>query len=504
MQFVSKTPRGPSFGSATPNTAKGGERINRHTLLTLYEERPQGDITLEEFESLALDRLRVLKGIEDVKLRNKSDAEIQAKAEKLLQDHLEGENNEETRRRDQLSHYILRLAYCRTPELRKWFLTQESELFRHRFSLLLTIDSDKREFLARSKLEYTPLEQQEKDLLLADIQKVMLSQAMKTAEVQQELNGTFYKVPFQAVPDLVAQRRVLLRRGYAYVSQRDLASLVVQAFRAKLSLGLAEINKQYGRMFPENDTRLKPLVAGLSTRYLGTTNYESAASRHGGVSLATLPGLAQRHFPLCMQTLMTQLRSEHHLRHTGRQQLSLFLKAIGLPLEDALIFWRQAFAPRIPPEKFDKEYAYNIRHNYGKEGARKDYSAHNCLSIIRMSGGATELHGCPYKRMDEASLRASLSRAGCDLSRMEEVVSKAKGGHFQLACACSFEGMHKGIPLDSGVNHPAEYYSESRRVWEEKLAPAEGGSAAKAQNQSSASGGAAQTPVQTPAPRART
>eukprot|EP00967_Tisochrysis_lutea_P095402 scaffold139081_cov19-Tisochrysis_lutea.AAC.1 len=49
-----------------------------------------------------------------------------------------------------------------------------------------------------------------------------------------------------------------------------------------------------------------------------------------------------------------------------------------------------------------------------------------------------------------------------------------------------------------------EYYSESRRVWEEKLAPAEGGPAAKAQHQSSASGAAAQTPVRTPVPRART
>ncbi len=43
-------------------------------------------------------------------------------------------------------------------------------------------------------------------------------------------------MPFQAVPDLVAQRRVLLRRGFAYVSQRNLASLVVQVFRAKLSM----------------------------------------------------------------------------------------------------------------------------------------------------------------------------------------------------------------------------------------------------------------------------
>lgn len=48
----------------------------------------------------------------------------------------------------------------------------------------------------------------------------------------------------------------------------------------------------------------------------------------------------------------------------------------------------------------------------GKEGARKDYSAHNCLSLVRSSGGAADHHGCPYKRMDEPGLRRALARAG--------------------------------------------------------------------------------------------
>jgi DNA primase large subunit len=48
-------------------------------------------------------------------------------------------------------------------------------------------------------------------------------------------------------------------------------------------------------------------------------------------------------------------------------------------MEEALLFWRTEFAPRTPSDKFDKEYAYNIRHNYGREGKRTDYTAHKCV-----------------------------------------------------------------------------------------------------------------------------
>lgn len=49
----------------------------------------------------------------------------------------------------------------------------------------------------------------------------------------------------------------------------------------------------------------------------------------------------------------------------------------------------------------------------GKEGARKNYSANTCTSLVQAMGGPADHHGCPFKRMDEANLRAALARTGC-------------------------------------------------------------------------------------------
>jgi hypothetical protein len=54
----------------------------------------------------------------------------------LLKKHMQGTSRQQTYRKDVLSHHILRLAYCRTADLRNWLLAQEALLFKYRFKVL--------------------------------------------------------------------------------------------------------------------------------------------------------------------------------------------------------------------------------------------------------------------------------------------------------------------------------------------------------------------------------
>ncbi|CAG8830759.1 13068_t:CDS:2, partial [Gigaspora margarita] len=402
--------------------------------LNFYNIPPIEEITTEEFEVFALDRLQVLKAIESASLRSKTELQVADHIRDISNQYLplhstEGAKNyplEKERRKDHISHFILRLAYCRTEELRKWFIKQECALFRIRF-----IEENKEErqaFLNNERLYWNDLTQNEKESM-----KNELSQANPHIKFNDE---TFFIVDFEQVPDLVARRAVYIKAGKAYVPISEQVTLVVVEFRKRLSAALDLAS----RAFPSiDDERILPLLNNINQQYLGKA------------------------YVYNNNTIVDKVTADN------------VDQGIGLTVEEALIFWRKSFSS-ITDEKFQKEYAYNIRHNYGMEGKRQDYLPLNCNSIImHKQPGPGEQHGCPFKHFSEDNLKVFLTQTGVKKDEhLKAILDIVKGKHYQIACTKYFEitkCLEDSISRGDGerhlmetITHPNSYFEQSVKL----------------------------------------
>lgn len=96
----------------------------------LYYIPPTEDISLQLFEELAIERLNVLRILEQATVqnlrilsdewKNKIIAELNQAGLKHYVRLIDGRGDAIARRRDYISHFVLRLAYCRTQDLKKY------------------------------------------------------------------------------------------------------------------------------------------------------------------------------------------------------------------------------------------------------------------------------------------------------------------------------------------------------------------------------------------------
>ncbi|KAM4835668.1 DNA primase large subunit isoform 2-T2 [Thomomys bottae] len=206
--------------------------------LQFYLQPPSENISLIEFESMAVDRVKLLKTVENlgvsyVKGTEQYQSKLESEIRKLKFSYRENSGNEyEPRRKDHISHFILRLAYCQSEDLRRWFIQQEMDLLRFRFSIL---PKDKiQSFLKDSHLQFEAISDEEKSYREQDIT------ASSPGGVKLELESV-YKVPFADALDLFRGRKVYLEEGFAYVPSKDISAIVLNEFRAKLSKALATL-----------------------------------------------------------------------------------------------------------------------------------------------------------------------------------------------------------------------------------------------------------------------
>ena len=86
-----------------------------------YDRPPTEDITLEEFESCAIDRLYVLSEIESCYARNRPFEELKKITKLQCDKHIPLDHNsaitkdrDSQRKKDITGHFVLRLAFCRS------------------------------------------------------------------------------------------------------------------------------------------------------------------------------------------------------------------------------------------------------------------------------------------------------------------------------------------------------------------------------------------------------
>ncbi|XP_017268330.1 DNA primase large subunit [Kryptolebias marmoratus] len=445
--------------------------------LQFYGQPPLENISLSEFETFAVERLKLLKTVENLGVSYvKQSEQYKQKLEKELKnlnfsyrpDAVDKDNKEsskkppqngpselEKRRKDHISHFILRLAYCQTEDLRRWFIQQEVDLFRYRFNELQPIQ--KLEFLHKNNLQYDAISVEEKKNLKDNL--VSSSYAVSGIKVELE---EFYKVPFQDALDLVRTRKVYLKDGFAYIPHQDIVTIVLNDFRTRLSKALALTARSLPAV--HSDERLQPLLNHLSHAYVGQ-DY-SIQKNVGKISLEQIDSLSGKSFPLCMRKLHQALRENHHLRHGGRMQYGLFLKGIGLSLEQALQFWRMEFTRgKVDADKFDKAYAYSIRHMFGKEGKRTDYTPYSCMKVILSNPPSQgDYHGCPFRHSEPELLKQKLQFYKVSPSGVSQIMELVKGMHYQLACQKYFELTHNVEDTSFSLSHPNQYFLESQKL----------------------------------------
>uniref|UniRef100_A0ABI7X284 DNA primase large subunit n=1 Tax=Felis catus TaxID=9685 RepID=A0ABI7X284_FELCA len=443
----------------------GGDQRNAcypHSL-QFYLEPPSENISLIEFESLAIDRVKLLKtvenlGVSHVKGTEQYQSKLEAEIRRLKFSFRENVENEyERRRRDHISHFILRLAYCQSEDLRRWFIQQEMDLLRFRFSIL---PKDKiQSFLKDSHLHFEAISDEERSLREHEIIASSTSSSASKSELELE---SVYKIPFADALDLFRGRKVYLEDGFAYVPLKDIVAIVLNEFRAKLSKALALTARSLPAV--QSDERLQPLLNHLSHSYTGQ-DY-STQGNAGKISLDQIDSLSTKSFPPCMRQLHKALRENHHLRHGGRMQYGLFLKGIGLTLEQALQFWKQEFIRgKMDPDKFDKGYSYNIRHSFGKEGKRTDYTPFSCMKIILTNPpGQGDYHGCPFRHSDPELLKQKLQSYKISPDGISQILDLVKGTHYQVACQKYFEMTHNVDDCGFSLSHPNQFFFESQRI----------------------------------------
>ncbi|XP_075976076.1 DNA primase large subunit-like [Anticarsia gemmatalis] len=360
---------------------------------------------------------------------------------------------------DNVGHFTLciMVILCVNREFSQFFMKAELEQFKRRLAALSAYEMrsfSKKLLRTIKKYENVPTHVQSLEVLCQHLMLKEVAQHVCSTCVN---NCTVHKISvnFKSCLPLVARRQVELRNGIAEIPCSRWKQYLVMLFSQNLKNRL----NNTGFETLKSDPRIMGLLAEIRNNYTLVED-KTNVLKSKDVDKTSL------YFPPCMLNLHQSLRKKHRLSHSQRFYYSLFLKDIGMPVEEAIEFWRAEY--RLHPngshscchtwEKDEKKFLYGIRHMYGLEGCRKNYTSVNCQRIQSTDNACSE-GGCPFKSFDSSKMAPLLQ--GCTepvMSKINELKSK---NMYTSACMMYMQSCHvesTGCDNSSFNFTPVKYY----------------------------------------------
>ena len=389
--------------------------------MVLFYEDQAVTIDLQELEKIVKGRFSLLKFIElkteYLKVAEKYDENInmQIKLQQINQGLMLG--NQDEILNDRISHFILKLYVCKSQEESKWWVDTETVLFKWRYQ-----DNPDFEKKLISDLNFEQVTE-------IDFPHINDKEAYPPGPI-------YYSIPLSLSSTLISKGYFPIK-GKVFVAQKDVKNVFCDIFRSGLMLAIDEAQKTV-----VSDERLIRIFSQLKDPNFDS-NYKIKPANQRGITLENLDLAATSHFPPCMKKLYNKLSTDFHLRHQGRLQLGLFLKGIGLSLEESIEFWRKKFTQKITNEKFIKDYKYNIEHSYGRLGKMADYSPWSCNKITKLPKPAlNEHHGCPFRHSEKSELISLLGTYNGLSQEVKKWILERHEKEPQIACIRLFENLN--------------------------------------------------------------
>ena len=338
-----------------------------------------------------------------------SGAELVAEASRLAAAPRYAFPHTEDADEDAVSHFALRVAMAGDAHWRAHFLRCETLLFRARLE------------------RYDP----------ADLPRLLrvrghravahrdLSAAVAARLGALHVSTTWIVVPWNRAGRLVDRREVVLIRGEAYVPPRRLAAVLEAAFHRLQAWGQDAAARRFVEL------RAGAAAGDPVVDLLTAVTLDPAAGERGGAIrlLGDIEDLDRPDLPLCVRAMDRHLRARGRINDAGRRQMGLFLKASGVPVAAAQRYFarRGGDAAAAVPASVRSTHAYNVRHLYGLEGARRGYGGLGCAAVVRGAPPtATQCHGCPFVLWPDDRLRSELTTVdGLSAERVADLLPLA-------------------------------------------------------------------------------